>query len=969
MKIAGLAVSLWLCFVLGKAAAQPVSGFDPVPFVNPFIGTDAHGHTFPGASLPFGMVQLSPDTRLEGWDGCSGYHFSDHRIYGFSHTHLSGTGVPDYCDVLLTPFTGPVQTTPDGYASPFRKQNERAEAGYYRVLLDKNDVLAELTATPRTGVHRYSFPSTEPVAKLLIDLAHRDKVTGSAITVVDSTLVVGYRFTTDWARDQRVYFAMRFSRPFRAFETHRAPDQPAVASLQFANDSPLVVVVAISGVDIEGALKNLRAEAPHNDFDLYRKQAHDTWQKSLSRIEVAGGSEQQKRVFYTALYHTLLAPNLFSDVDGRYRGHDGQVHNATGHNVYTVFSLWDTYRACKPLYSLLEPDRMNDFIQTFLRQYEQSGLLPVWELAGNETNCMIGYHSVPVIADAWRKGIRGYDGARALQAMTASATQEVWGQPAYRKWGCIPADVEGESVSKTLEYAYDDWCIAQMARMLEKTDVYNAFIARSQYWKNLFNPNTGFFQAKVNAAWYAPFDPYEVNFNYTEANAWQYRFAVPHDIGSLMQHMGGPAAFAGELDKLFTAKPQTTGREQADITGLIGQYAHGNEPSHHVAYLYNFAGQPWKTQRYVRQIMDDLYTDRPDGLCGNEDVGQMSAWLVFSALGFYPVTPASNTYVVGTPWFEKVTWRLDNGHTVTIEAPGVSKNRFYVDQLQVNGSNRAESFLTHEMLARGAQLRFSLSGKPGAWATDPAHCPVQVVTDQPIVPAPFVAEGSRVFRGKQSIRLACADPDARIRYTLDGSDPRLPGSLLFSGPFDVSTDTHLRMIAVRDGQAGFEAEARFSPIRENWKVHRYNTAYTSPYTGGGPDGLIDQLRGSIDFRSGGWQGFQGVNLDVVIDLGASRPLNRVSVGFLQDENSWIFFPESLTVMYAGEDEQFKTLGQINNTVPADRSGAQVQALSVPAQGQQARYLRVLGRTLGVCPPWHKGAGHPCWVFADEITVE
>jgi len=976
-----------LRFLMAAVCAAPLCDAraqvspDPVVYVDPFIGTAAHGHTFPGATVPFGMVQLSPDTRLEGWDGCSGYHYTDRRIYGFSHTHLSGTGVPDYCDVLLAPYVGRPDFAPEVYASGFQKNNEVAEAGYYRVHLDREDVLAELTATARTGVHRYTFPKDASLCGMLIDLRHRDPVIKASLTAINDRVLVGYRISTSWAKEQRVYFAMRFSKPF-LYAKMRDMDKSETAFMQsatgrsilgtvdFATDGdPLVVTVGLSGTSVEGALQNLQDEAPHFDFDRYRAAARSAWVKALSKIEVDGGTEVQKRVFYTALYHTMIAPNLFNDVTGLYRGHDGEHHLAKGHDVYTVFSLWDTYRACKPLYTLLEARRMNDFIQSFLRQYEQTGLLPVWELAGNETNCMIGYHSVPVIADAWRKGIRGYDGRLALKAMVASATQDKWGQDHYRSLGYIPSDQEGESVSKTLEYAFDDWTIAQMAKMLGEQDIWETFTKRSQYWKNIFDPATGFFRAKINSTWYAPFDPLEVNFHYTEANAWQYRFGAPHDISTQMAWMGGSVPFAKALDNLFNAPSRTTGREQSDITGLIGQYAHGNEPSHHMAYLYNIAGQPWKTQQRVRQIMDELYSDKPDGLCGNEDVGQMSAWLVFSAMGFYPVVPASNSYVVGTPWFEKMVLNLEDGKRLDISAPGVSKKRFYVRGLRYNDNDWVKGYILHDMLARGGKLQFDMSDKPTSWATDSLDWPVYAVTDFPIVAVPFVRQGETVFRDSQWIDLGTPDPESVIHYTLDGSDPEATGAPIYTAPLRVEDDTRLRMVARKHMSSSKAVEANFYRLRHNLRVHRYNHPFTPPYTGGGQDGLIDQRRGGADFRSGHWQGFQGVDLDIVIDLGTSKPVQRVAVGFLQDENAWIFYPSRLRVELSNDGVQFVPYGATENAVPVMQPGVLRQDLLVTADLKQARYVRVIGENMKTCPPSHKGAGYPCWVFADEITVE
>ena len=648
-------------------------------YVNPFIGTGGHGHTFPGASVPFGMVQLSPDTRLDGWDGCSAYHGSDSVIYGFSHTHLSGTGCSDYGDILLMPDIGSVNLKDYGYASPFSKKDELASPGYYRVKLLKNNITAELTTTARAGIHRYTYPSSGQ-ANVIFDLKHRDKVLASGIKISGTDEVEGFRVSQAWASKQMIYFVAKFSKPFKAsalssgeqistdLKEVDGDNIKAIFTFTSAPNEQILVKVGISGVSTEGARKNLDAEIPGWDFDSIARQASISWDLALGRIVAEGGTPEQQTVFYTALYHTLLQPNIYNDVDGQYRGRDLKVHRAEGFDYYTVFSLWDTYRAANPLYTIIEPKRVNDFINTFLRQYEEGGMLPVWELSGNETGCMIGYHAVPVIADAWLKGIRGYDGEKALMAMKHSAEQNKLGLKYYKSEGYIPADREGESVSKTLEYAYDDWCISMMAKSLEKQDDYKAYLIRAQNYKNMYDHITGFMRAKSNETWVTPFDPAEVNFNYTEANAWQYSFYVPQDLSGLMMLMDGRDQFALKLDNLFAADSKTTGRNQADISGLIGQYAHGNEPSHHMAYLYDYAGIPWKTQELVHRICKDFYKNSPDGLIGNEDCGQMSAWYVLSAMGFYPVTPGSGIYAFGSPIFPRATIILENGKSLVIKA-------------------------------------------------------------------------------------------------------------------------------------------------------------------------------------------------------------------------------------------------------------------------------------------------------------
>ncbi|MCK5838586.1 MAG: GH92 family glycosyl hydrolase, partial [Bacteroidales bacterium] len=613
-------------------------------YVDPFIGTGGHGHTYPGAAWPFGMVQLSPDTRLTGWDGCSGYHYSDHVIYGFSHTHLSGTGVPDYGDILLMPTTGGIhlnngsKTEIDkGYGSRFRHETEMASPGYYAVTLDDYQIDVELTVTPRTGFHKYIFPATDE-ANIILDLEHRDKVIESEIRIINDHKIEGFRRSDAWANDQHVYFVARFSQPFDTaaialngkilIDTMYAKGNALKAFFRFntKTNNEILVKVGISAVSIEGARKNLDHELQGWNFSVAKKVAHEAWHKVLKKIKVKGGTTEQKKTFYTALYHAYLAPNLFMDVDGQYRGTDLYIHTATNFTNYTLFSLWDTFRAEHPLFTILEEKRTADFIKTMLAQYTNGGQLPVWELAGNYTGCMIGYHSVSVIVDAYMKGIRDFDANLAMEAMKHSADQDHLGLEYYKNNGYIPSNKEGESVSKTLEYAYDDWCIAQMANEMGEQNDYEKYIRRAQNYKNIFDPSTGFMRAKVDGFWFNPFDPLEVNFNYTEANSWQYSFFVPQDLEGLIYLMGGKNAFEKKLDDLFIADSKTTGREQSDITGLIGQYAHGNEPSHHMAYLYNYVNKPWKTQEKIREIMDNLYSAEPDGLCGNEDCGQMSAW-------------------------------------------------------------------------------------------------------------------------------------------------------------------------------------------------------------------------------------------------------------------------------------------------------------------------------------------------------
>ncbi|MBX2891608.1 MAG: GH92 family glycosyl hydrolase [Saprospiraceae bacterium] len=983
-----------LLLTLLAANSQWPAAIAQIKHVNPFIGTGGHGHTYPGATAPFGLVQLSPDTRIDmmDWDGCSGYHYSDSIIYGFSHTHLSGTGVADYCDILFMPFTGGAQLEPAEYASKFKKSKEKAEAGYYSVFLEKDKILAELTATERVGVHRYTFPGNRERGHILIDLRHRDEVLDSYMKRVSDREIEGYRISNAWAKEQHVYFVARFSRPFFASKILDMSKNPREATpaltgkaivglLDFYNDSePLVVTVGISGVSIEGARKNLEAECAHFDFEKIKTETQAKWQRQLAKIEVEGGTNDQKTIFYTALYHTMLAPNIWNDADGQYRGRDNKIHQASlspskgeeTHDVYTVFSLWDTYRALHPLHTILEPKRTSDFIQTFLRQYEQGGLLPVWELAANETDCMIGNHAIPVITDAVLKGlVDKKDYPKLMEAMLKNANSDRYGLKWQREMGYVPADKEPESVSKTLEYAYDDGCIAAMAQMMGKHDVADDFFKRATYFKNLFDPSTRFFRARNNATWYEPFDPYEVNFNYTEANAWQYRFAAPQDVYAMVELFGGREAFALHLDSLFSASSKITGRNQSDITGLIGQYVHGNEPSHHIAYLYHYAGQPWKTQQRVRQIMDEMYSNQPDGLSGNEDCGQMSAWLVWSAMGLYPVSPGiNNTYLLGTPWFEEVTIRLNGDKKFTINASGASKQKCYAEKLQLNGEDLHGPLhaITHKELLAGGHLTFSMTENPRSASMPYLEEEIKDDGIPNFIPVPFVAQGGRGFRDKQTIALGCLAPDASIFYTLDGTLPT-EKSTRYSTPFVIDKTTTLAFMATHGTTKSHIATAVFTKINSALRLHRYNTRYSPQYTASGDNGLIDGIRGGADFRTGDWQGFEGANLDVVLDLSKIQQINKVSVGFMQDENAWVFFPTKMQVEISDDGQNFSPVGEVVCEVPPTEKGVLQKDFVLDLKGKKARYVRVVGVSMGKCPEWHKGAGYASWVFSDEIVVE
>ncbi len=939
--------------------------FSPSALVNPFIGTGGHGHTYPGSSLPFGMVQLSPDTRLEGWDGCSGYHYTDSIIYGFSHTHLSGTGCSDYGDILIMPVIGEVELKAHAYASSFSKSREEASAGYYSVVLDNFNIRAELTTTERTGFHRYTFPASEN-AGIVVDLEHRDKVIGCGIKVTGKDEIEGYRISQSWAAKQILYFAIKFSKPFTEA---KLDSLHSMLSFSTEENEKILVKVGISAVSSEGAKNNLLAEIPGWDFDFIRRQASQAWDNALAKITLAGATLDQQQTFYTAMYHAMLQPNVYCDVDGQYRGRDLKIHRAEDFRYYTVFSLWDTYRAAHPLYTLLETKRSNDFILTFLRQYEEGGLLPVWELSGNETDCMIGYHAVPVIADAYLKGIRDFPADKALEAMKHSAMQDALGLKYYKTKGYIPSDMEGESVSKTLEYAYDDWCIAMMAKAMGKEDDYKTYVIRAQYYKNIFDPSTGFMRAKSNETWFSPFDPAEVNFNYTEANAWQYSFYVPQDIDGLIELLGGKERFAARLDALFTTDSKITGRDQADISGMIGQYAHGNEPSHHMAYLYNYAAQPWKTQALVKKIIQEFYNNSPDGLIGNEDCGQMSAWYIFSALGFYPVTPGSGIYVLGCPIFPKARLNLENGKIFTILAKNISDTNIYIQSVVLNGTPYFKSYIRHEDIMNGGEIVFTMGAKPNkAWGNNPGSSPTSRIHDNYITPVPSVEIGEKSFFDATYVSLANPIKGTTIYYTLNGTEPSYK-SELYTVPFKFTKSTKLRAIASQEGILNsFPIEANFIKIKKNRKIS-LNTQYANQYSGGGDHALIDFIRGGENFKTGTWQGYERVDVNAVVDLGSLQALHKISLGCLHDQASWIFLPEEVTFSVSTDGKIYTEIGQVKNDLDDHTQVSTIKEFSYPMKMQKARFIKVVAKNIGNCPEWHPGAGHKAWIFVDEISIE
>lgn len=944
--------------------------------MNPFIGTGGHGHTYPGAVMPHGMVQLSPDTRLESWDGCSGYHYSDNYIYGFTHTHLSGTGCSDYGDILLMPMTGTPSSDNKIYGSRFQHVNEKASPGYYSVKLDDDNILAELTATYRVGMHRYTFPSAEN-NQVIVDLKHRDEVLESSLMILNNHTLAGIRRSKAWANDQYVYFVIEFSVPFinngiwandtlQPAKTLGVENWKNIKGFFSFNAKTVMAKVAISGVSIEGAQRNLAKELPGWNFEAVKKNAAQAWNQELGKIEVSGGNKAQLDIFYTALYHTMVAPNINMDVDGQYRGRDNQVHTAKGFTNYSVFSLWDTYRGAHPLYTIIDQGRTLDYIQSFLAQYREGGRLPVWELSSCETDCMIGYHSVSVIVDAYMKGLNRFDTKLALEAMKKSATWQHLGLPALMDHGFLEMDDEHESVSKTLEYAYDDWCIAQFAKKLGNEGDYTTYIRRAQAYKNILDLQTGFMRPRKNGNWVSPFDPREVNNNFTEANSWQYSFYVPQDVSGYMKMIGGPQKLEERLDKLFTENSQTTGRDQSDITGLIGQYAHGNEPSHHVAYLYNFAGTAYKTQALVHRIMNEMYHDAPDGLAGNEDCGQMSAWYVLSALGFYPVTPGTTDFVMGTPAFASAIIHLENGKSFTIKAGSVSSANYYVQAVTMNARPYAKSYLSYFDIMKGGEMQYMMGNKPSAFGKN--GYPATTIDDHLIVLNPVIDGGDMSFKGDKTIRIYSNQLDVKYYYTTDGTRPTL-NSTLYQQPFSVNKSTQVKAIAVNAaGEMSYVTTAVFKEIPNDWSIN-LNTPFEPQYNAGGEGGLIDGIRGDANWRKGNWQGYQKNDVDAVIDLKTVKTVSKVKLGLLQDTRAWIVMPRQVTVEVSADGKTFKQVYAGDNTLPIEDLVVQVKNWEAKFPAVSARYIRVKAMQYGKLPAWHEGAGGDTHIFIDEIEVE
>ena len=719
-----------ILFISGCTKLRQTETVEYADFVDPYIGSDYHGHVFVGANVPFGAVQLGPNNIVKGWDWCSGYHYSDSILVGFAHTHLSGTGIGDLGDILFMPVGDDYQPAenpadPFSWKSKYSHTSESVKPAYYSVHVKRYDIDVELTATERVGFHKYTFNSGKNPA-VIVDLNYGsgwDSLTNCALEQIDNFSIGGSRFSSGWAKDQRIFFTSVFSKKIKSIEflkrkdKHGNPSSENVSALIiFEGTGELLAKTTISPVSIDRAKNNLQQEIPEWNFEEVYKQGKEKWNNELGKIRINTKNTAEKRTFYTALFHTMIAPSLFNDANGDYRGTDKKIYTNPGYNTYTTFSLWDTYRAVHPLFTIYQPGRVNDFVNTMLAIYKQQGKLPVWHLMGCETDCMVGYHAVPVIVDAYMKGFNGFDSELAFEAIKTTAMMDFRGIDFVKEKGYIPAETQVESVARGLEYAIDDWCIAAMATKMGKTEDAEYFAKRAKNYTNYFDTKTRFMRGRMgNSSWRTPFDPISSqhrNDDFCEGNAWQYTWLVPQDPEGLISLFEGEDNFIAKLDSLFSIESIKVEGASSDISGLIGQYAHGNEPSHHTAYLYAYVGQQWKTAEKIYRINKEMYTDQPDGLCGNEDCGQMSAWYVFSSMGFYPVNPANGAYVFGNPLFKETEISLPEGKTFKLVAENLSDKNIYIQSAELNGEPYTKSYITHSQIMNGGTLKFVMGDVP-----------------------------------------------------------------------------------------------------------------------------------------------------------------------------------------------------------------------------------------------------------------
>lgn len=937
-------------------------------YVNPFIGTGGTGHTFPGATTPFAMVQLSPDTRIDGsWEGCSGYHYSDSIIHGFSHTHLSGTGCSDYGDIAFMPWFSKTDEfeklkTWDVH-SKFSHKNEKASAGFYSVVLDDIPVKVELTATTRTGFQRYIF-NDDGFGYIVLNLKHRDELLEGSIHEKANLTFSGIRRSKAWATNQELYYAVEMHSPLQAnmkgFYNYNyivkegTNDTKLIIRFRTYKGLQVLIKTGLSSCDEKGAFGNLNTENPTWDFEKIKQKAFNSWEKELTKIEVEDAKLPNKTkklkdnlsIFYTALYHCMIHPSIMNDVDGRYKGRDGKIHKAEGFNYYTVFSLWDTHRALHPLLNIIDKKRSHDFVITFLKQFEQSGRLPMWELWNNETDCMIGFHSVSVILDAYRKQVITKDELQQIwPAVKAEAMSNRFGLDKFREKGYLSVEDESESVSKTLEYSYDMWCASEIALALNLRDEAFSFLPYKDAGLELYNKKTGFIQPRRNGGWLHNFNPYEVNNNYTEANAWQYNFYAPHHNFYLLNEK--------MIDSLFVAKEEMNGRKQPDITGLIGQYAHGNEPSHNYIYLLN---DEKKKSKYLKHVLDSFYLNKPNGLIGNEDCGQMSAWYVMSALGFYQTCPGKNYISLGKKLFNSFSINVYDSLKVEFNNSTEGKSNEYNRLLSLSGRNEFQKKLKDkDRLGICAIGNYVVDG----YQTSPI---ISTSTNKPFNDSILIS-----FELRDSPRSL----SEQIIYNINNSP-----SQVYLSPFWITNTSTIKAMLFLDSK---KEKYNNSLFRQNPSIahfykrpHNYsiklNCTYNRQYTADGDDGIIDGLYGDKDWRKGGWQGYQSQDFEAVIDMKEVKSISEISANFLQDTRSWILFPTKVEFYTSTDNINFSLVETVTNTIPANDYSIQNSTFKIQHK-KTAQYIKVKAYNYGKLPAWHAGKGDDAFIFIDEIEIK
>ncbi|WP_162150104.1 GH92 family glycosyl hydrolase [Saccharicrinis fermentans] len=981
-----------------------------IGYVDPMIGTDGIGHTFPGATVPFGMVQLSPSNDFKSWNWCSGYHYSDTILKGFAHTHISGAGLAGLGDILLMPTVGVVQLNPgteddpaSGYRSRFSHKSEKSTPGYYSVLLDDYNVKVELTASERVGFHRYTM-SKPGVLNVIIDPTHNimERIVETGVEIVSNTTLRGFKRCEGEGGARTVYFYAKFSKPFVSYgvakgdsimegeKRLKGTNTKAYIQAKLKHDEVLEIQVALSFVGYQGAKANLNAEVQGKSFDDVKRLAQSKWEEKLNKMIVTGSSQADKRTFYTAMYHSFISPNLISDVDGRY-WLEGKVYQSD-FPQYSNFSTWDTFRALNPLFTIVEQEKTAEFVNSLASRYTETKVgLPVWECMGHDNVCMIGYSAVSPMVDAALKNIKGIQPEEVYEAVKAAAMSlekhspnyDKNGMDYYLKMGYVPGELNC-AVSKTTEQNYYDWCISALADRLGKKDDAALFAERSVGYKNLYRSDKKRLYSKYTTGEWREMKLNvwdDLIANYVSGNIWGYSAFVPHDVNGLMELIGGKDEFAKWLDDIFLDTTSIDGHTHVDISGFIGKYGHGDEPSQHMPYLYNYAGQPWKTQERVRQVISEFYHDKPDGLVNNDDLGQMSAWYLFSAMGFYPVCPGDMKYMIGSPLFKKVVINLENGKQWIIKANNDPKKNIYIQSVTLNGEPYTKSYLTHEQIMNGGNLVFEMGAAPNKkWGVLPEDRPISKVHTEKanrlpqITHKPFDKDRSEVFEEAYQVKLVCNTEKADIYYTLNGDIPH-KNSKRYKKPFVIHKTTNLKAIAYADGMQPsfvydrtYYAGRRFGDLKDGFPRI---TMITRPKKFGDSDGnmLMDLKVGSGSFNDGRWTGFDGEDMVATIDFGQAISIDNVSIGYLSNTAVWIFPPSAMVIRASLDDDKYEIIGSKKWRFSQEElEGPFVKREEFTFKSQKIRYLNIEVSNYGIVPDWHAAAGHKGWMFVDEILI-